>query len=173
MPCKFALTGVPTEAGRARSSRYTELRTQMTQFKILSIRPRAPMAITFHAHVLDISEEDSVTRVILSVDDTLEAERYLMTQRKHAFSGEDVRFGMNDVYIETCGQGWSWYGHIDAFDLFDNRVRVQLDAEAAHRIGDDGVIEVSFDLTGDERAALRAALRTTFAGQKCYADWVV
>jgi hypothetical protein len=131
------------------------------------------MAITFHAHMLDISEEDWGIRVILSVDDTLEAERYLMTQRKHMFTDRDVRFGMDDVYIETCGQGWSWYGHVDSFELFDNRIRVQLDAVAARRIDDDGVIEVSFDLTQEQRAALRAALRRTFAGRACYADRVV
>ncbi len=131
------------------------------------------MAITFHAHMLDVSEEDWGIRVILSVDDTLEAERYLMTQRKDTFSEQDVRFGMDDVYIETCGQGWSWYGHIASFELFENRIRVQLDAEAAHRIDDDGVIEVSFDLTDEKRVALRAALRRTFAGRVCYADRVV
>ena len=131
------------------------------------------MAITFHAHMLDVCEKDWGIRVILSVDDTLEAERYLMTQRKDTFSEQDVRFGMDDVYIETCGQGWSWYGHIDSFELFANRIRVQLDAEAAHRIDDDGVIEVSFDLTDEKRGALRAALRRTFAGRVCYADRVV
>jgi hypothetical protein len=130
------------------------------------------MAITFQAHMLDISEEDWGIRIILSVDDTLEAERYLITQRKHTFTDQDVRFGMDDVYIETCGQGWSWYGHIDSFELFDNRIRVQLDAEAAHRIDDDGVIEVSFDLTNEKRAMLRAALRRTFAGRACYAERV-
>jgi hypothetical protein len=131
------------------------------------------MAITFQAHMLDISEENWGTRIILSVDDTLEAERYLMTQRKHTFTDEDVRFGMNDVYIETCGQGWSWYGHIESFELFDNRIMVQLDAQAAREIDDDGVIEVSFDLTNEKRAALRAALQSTFAGRTCYADRVV
>ena len=131
------------------------------------------MAIAFRAHTVDIAEEDWGIRVILSFDDTLEGERYLMTQRKHRFSDEDVQFGMNDVYIETCGQGWSWYGHIDSFELFANRVRVQLDAMAAREIGDDGVIEVSFALTNEKRAALQAALRTTFADRACYADRVV
>ena len=123
--------------------------------------------------MLDISEEDWGVRIILSVDDTLEAERYLMTQRKDTFTDQDVRFGMDDVYIETCGQGWSWYGHIESFELFDTRVRVQLDAEAARRIDDDGVIEVSFDPMGEKRAALRAALRRTFAGRAYYSDRVV
>jgi len=131
------------------------------------------MAIIFHASMLDISEEDWGIRIILSVDDTLEAERYLMIQRKRTFTDQDVRFGMDDVYIETCGQGWSWYGHIDSFDLFDTRIRVQLDAEAARRIGDDGVIEVSFDPAHEKRAALRAALRKTFAGKACYSDRVL
>jgi hypothetical protein len=131
------------------------------------------MAINFRAHVVDTSEESWGIRVFLSVDDTLAAERYLLTQRKHTFTDEDVRFGMNDVYIETCGQGWSWYGHIESFELFDNRVRVQLDPEAARHIGDDGVVEVSFDLTDEKRSALRVALRRTFAGRACYADRVV
>src|SRR5262249_40155860 len=117
--------------------------------------------------------EDWGIRVILSVDDTLEAERYLMTQRKDAFTDEDVRFGMNDVYFETCGQGSSWYGHIESFELFANRIRVQLDAHAAHEIGDDGVMEVPLDLTIEEGAALRAARRRTFAGRAYYADRVV
>jgi hypothetical protein len=131
------------------------------------------MAITFQAHTLDIADEDWGIRVVLSIDDTLETERYLMTQRKHRFTDQDVRFGMNDVYIETCGQGWSWYGHIDSFELFDNRIRVQLDAEAARDLGDDGVIEVSVDLTAERRATLRAALRRTFAGRAYYADRMV
>jgi Immunity protein 10 len=131
------------------------------------------MAIIFHASMLDISEEDWGIRIILSVEDTLEAERYLMIQRKDTFTDQDVRLKMDDVYIETCGQGWSWYGHIDSFELFDTRIRVQLDAEAARRIGDDGVIEVSFAPTAAKRAALRAALRRSFAGRACYSDRVV
>ena len=131
------------------------------------------MSIRFHAHVLEIAEEEWGTRIMLSADATLEAERYLMTQRKHTFSDQDVRFAMDDVYIETCGQGWSWYGHIDSLELFQERVRVQLDATAAERMGDDGVIEVTLDLTEDERGALRAALRKTFAGRPYYADRVV
>jgi hypothetical protein len=37
VPCKFAETRVPTELGRARSSCYTELRSRISQFKILSV----------------------------------------------------------------------------------------------------------------------------------------
>jgi len=37
VPCKFAETQVPTELGWARSSCYTELRSQISQFKILSV----------------------------------------------------------------------------------------------------------------------------------------
>jgi len=40
VPCKFAETRVPTELGRARSPCYTELRSQITQFRILSVGRR-------------------------------------------------------------------------------------------------------------------------------------
>ena len=39
MPCKYASTRVPTELGRGRSSCYTELRSRISQFKKLSVRP--------------------------------------------------------------------------------------------------------------------------------------
>jgi hypothetical protein len=128
------------------------------------------MAILFHASTLEISEEDWGIRILLSADETLDAERYLTIQRKDTFSDQDVRLQMDDVYIETCGQGWSWYGHIDSFELFDTRIRVQLDEEAARRIGDDGAIEVSFDPADEKHAALRAALRRAFVGRAYYSD---
>jgi len=48
VPCKFAETRVPTALGRARSSCYTELRSRIPQFKILSVgrsRRLSPMTI--------------------------------------------------------------------------------------------------------------------------------
>ena len=131
---------------------------------------RGTMPVRFHAPFVQTSEEDWGTLIVLSADETLEAERYLMIQRKPSFSEEDRKFGMNDVYIETCGQGWSWYGHIDSFRLFPNRVIVQLDATAAAEMRDTGLIEVSFALPPEQLAALREALQRAFEGRAYYTD---
>jgi hypothetical protein len=128
------------------------------------------MPIRFHASVVHTSEVEGVLRIMLSVDETLESERYLMIQRLLTPSVDDIRRGMNEVYIETCGQGWSWYGHIEAFRLFPKRIQVQLDAVAAAEIRDDGAVDVSFDLPLEEFARLRRALQRAFDGRPYYAE---
>jgi hypothetical protein len=128
------------------------------------------MAITFHAELVDTSPKDWGTQVAWSVDSDLAAERYLVVMRASEFSEQDVRLGMNSVYIETCGQGWSWYGHIVAFELFPDRVSVQLDAEAAKHIRDDGRIEVTFDLDAARLVDLKTSLSRVFDGYAYYVD---
>ena len=128
------------------------------------------MPIAFHAAIVSATDEGWGTLVLFSADETLEAERYLMIQRAHSYSEQDIRLGVNDVYIETCGQGWSWYGHIESFQLFPDKVTVQLDAEAADRMRDTGAIEATFDLPPEKLAELRAALRRAFFGRCCYSE---
>lgn len=128
------------------------------------------MPITFNASVVRATEESWGTLILFSVDETLEAEQYLMIQRQREFSKQDARFGMNDVYIETCGQGWSWYGHILAVELLKGMIKIQLDAEAAARLNDNGVIEVSFELAEDEFWHLTSSLRRAFVGRSYYSE---
>ena len=128
------------------------------------------MPITFHAGLVDMSPKDWGTQVGWSVDADLAAERYLVVMRASEFTEQDVRLGMDNVYIETCGQGWSWYGHIVAFELFRDRVSVQLDAEAAKHMRDDGRIEVTFELDAARLRELRAGLGRVFAGYGYYVD---
>lgn len=66
--------------------------------------------ISFHANHVAVTREDWGHLIMLSVDEDLDSEQYLMLQRKHRFTDQDIRFGMDDIYVETCGQGWSWYG---------------------------------------------------------------
>jgi hypothetical protein len=108
--------------------------------------------------------------IVWSVDEDLSAERYLMLQRKSEFSEQDVRLGMADVYIECCGQGWSWYGHIVSFELSPDKVRVQLDSEAAKRMRDDGHIEVTFTANAVRFTELQTALKQVFDGYSYYKE---
>jgi hypothetical protein len=128
------------------------------------------MPIAFHAEFVQATNEGWGTLVVLSADETLEAERYLIVQRATEYSEQDKRLGMDDVYIETCGQGWSWYGHIESFRLCPKKITVQLDGEAAARIGDTGAIEASFSLSPEEFANLREALRQAFSGCPYYSE---
>jgi hypothetical protein len=75
------------------------------------------MPTEFDARHVQASKEDWGHLVIWSLDDNLEAEQYLMLQAKDEHTEQDVRLGMNDVYVECCGQGWSWYGHIERFHV--------------------------------------------------------
>ena len=107
---------------------------------------------------------------MLSADEDLVSEQYLMLQGKECYDDQDVRFGMDDIYIETCGQGWSWYGNIEHFELARTRVFVQLSREAASRMGNDGRVETTFSLDDVAYAHLRNMLGRIFEGKGYYHD---
>ena len=126
------------------------------------------MPITFHTHDLDISKKDWGWKVVWGAPEDVAAERYLMLQRAGRFTEQDVQFGRADIYIECCGQGWSWFGHIVSFELLRDRVRVQLDATAASEMHNDGHVEVSFTLSDARFAELQRALTQIFDGYSYY-----
>jgi len=128
----------------------------------------AIVAISFHAELVDVSRKDWGWLIAWSVDEDLAAERYLVLQRADEPTEQDIRMGMEGVYIECCGQGWSWYGHIVSFELCRNRVLAQLDSEAAQRMRDDGRIEATFKLSDERFAELRSALNQVFHGYGYY-----
>jgi hypothetical protein len=81
--------------------------------------------IRFHANHVVVTREAWGDLVVFSVDENLASEQYLMLQAKDQHDDRDVRLGMDDIYVETCGQGWSWYGNIKSFELSRNRVCVE------------------------------------------------
>ena len=126
--------------------------------------------ITFHATNVSVTQEDWGTLVLWSADENLACERYLMLQAADEYDEQDVRFGMDDIYIETCGQGWSWYGNIEHFELTRNRVVVQLSEEAATDMDDDGKIDATFFLGAGAYERLRKTLQKIFKGKDYYRD---
>ena len=126
--------------------------------------------ISFHANQVAVTREDWGHLVILNAGEDLTSELYLMLQRNHFFTDQDVRFCMNDVYIETCGQGWSWYGNIEHFELSRDRVSVQLSLEAATHMRNDGKIDVTFSLDADAYSNLRQTLGKIFDGKDYYRE---
>jgi Immunity protein 10 len=130
------------------------------------------MPTGFVADQMSVTEEHGVLVVALGAPSTEEEDFYLMLQHKDEYDEQDVNFGMNEPYIEYCGQGWSWYGHIDQFELLRDRVKVQMNETAASRMGNDGHIEVQFSLGEQEFGRLRAALRRTFYGRAFFIEGV-
>lgn len=129
--------------------------------------------ISFHANYVAVTREDWGDLVVLSADEDLVSEQYLMLQAKDRYDDQDVRLGMDDIYIETCGQGWSWYGNIEFFELTRNCVSVQLSHEAATRMGNDGKMEATFSLDETAYAHLRKTLQKIFDGEDYYRDATV
>lgn len=119
----------------------------------------------FTAQQLSITEESGVLVIGFGAPSTEEEDFYLMLQHKDEYDEQDVEFGMNEPYIEYCGQGWSWYGHMDRFTLMRDRVEIQMNHAAASHMGNDGHIEVGFSLSDQEFDRLSVALQRTFNGQ--------
>ncbi len=124
----------------------------------------------FHATTFNVTEERGVLITTLAAPSTEEEDFYLMLQHKEEHDAQDVKFGMDKPYIEYCGQGQSWYGHILSFGLSRDRIRIRMDEEAAAHMRNDGHIEVTFELGEVEFAELRSAVHATFEGQLYFAD---
>ena len=128
------------------------------------------MPVGFTATLFSVVVERGVQIISLGAPSVGEDDFYLMLQHKDEHSLQDAKLGMDKPYIDYCGQGWSWYGHIDKFELSHDRVRVRMDTEAAAHMRNDGHIEVRFTLDDDQYAELRSALRRTFNGCGYYRD---
>jgi hypothetical protein len=109
----------------------------------------------------------------LAAPSTDQHDFYLMLQHRQVYDDQDKRLGMDKPYIEFCGQGWSWYGHILSFQLFRDRIQVSMDNKAACKMGNDGLMEITFAVGDDEFDTLRGALGTTFKGQSYFKECVL
>jgi hypothetical protein len=123
------------------------------------------MPVGFVADQWSVVDEGGLLVTSLSAASTEEDDFYLLLQHKRVYGAQDARMGMDQPYIEYCGQGWSWYGRILGFRLHRDRVEVQMDAHAAGEMGNDGRIEVRFALADAPFQALRRALAQSFAGR--------
>ena len=133
------------------------------------------MPILIQATAVTVREEAWGLVVSWGIDPPPEDEdvcSYLMLQRKTPFDEQDRHLGHDNVYIECCGQGWSWYGHITRFELHRDSVRVIFAPEAAARMRDDGRVRVDFTVDDPTFRGLQVALGRVFDGFGYYADMV-
>lgn len=131
------------------------------------------MPTGFVANAVSAEENDEGLLIVtLGAPSVEDDDFYLMLQHLDEHDEQDVQLGMDQPYIEYCGQGWSWYGHILSFTLQRDRVDVQMDAHAAQEMDNDGHIEVRFELAEPQFQALRVALQRTFAGRAYFHEAV-
>ena len=128
------------------------------------------MSAGFTATELSVLQEDDALITTLAAAAAKGEPVYLMFQRADEYDEQDMALGMDEPYIEYCGQESSWYGHMHAVILHPNRLSVQMDAEAAMQMDDDGQIDVRFNLSPEKYARLQQALRTTFDGCEYYRE---
>jgi hypothetical protein len=126
------------------------------------------MAITFDAQEVSITEEFGVHIIALSGATSGDDDLYLMVQYQDSYTSQDVQLGMAEPYIELCGQGWSWYGHIDRFELRRDCVWLQMDTHAASEMKNDGEFEVRFVIGDGQFDELRTALTQAFSKKTCF-----
>ena len=123
------------------------------------------MPVGFVATDFNAALENRVWIVTLGAPSTEEDDFYLMFQNKQGnYSKQDIKFGWDKPYVEFCGQGWSWYGHMNGVELKREMIRVAMGHEAAEHMQNDGIIEVKFRLTDPEFEKLKLTLQEIFNG---------
>jgi hypothetical protein len=120
------------------------------------------MPTSFFATQFAVLEQDGVLITTFGAPSTHDDDYYLMLQLGLSQTRQDVELGMDEPYLEYCGQGWSWYGEIELFELFRNRVVAKMSSRAAAHMGNDGIIGAEFEFDEFEFLALRQSLERTF-----------
>lgn len=108
--------------------------------------------------------------VVFGSIEGMDGQPYLMLQLAHGFTADDVRLGQDRPYIEINNQGWSWYGHVNKFELHRDRVFVQMDREAQERMENDGAFTFNISLSDETFKEVKAAVADIFRGSDCYAS---
>lgn len=127
------------------------------------------MTISFDATYTDVSKE-SWGSIVTFAESKNTDDQYLMFQAKDEYDKQDIKLGMNDIYIECCGQGWSWYGHIVSIVLTPKTITVQLDNEAADEMSNNGLIQINLLIEQSEISKLKSEFSNIFSG-KCYYEF--
>ncbi len=122
----------------------------------------------FKANNFSATSEDWGWLTVLWASSTEDEDFYLMFQRAYEFTEGEILFGQDKPYIEYCGQGWSWYGHILSVKLQRESISIQMDKEAASEMDNDGQLEITFNLDDRESQKLERALENTFEGFDYY-----
>jgi hypothetical protein len=130
------------------------------------------VAPAFVATQVNVHEEHGVLVTTLSAPSAEDDDFYLMFQHKDRHTAQDVKWGMTEPYVEYCGQGCSWYGEMEAVELFANRLCVRMSKIAAEHMQNGGLLEVSFVLGGSDFDQLRSALRRTFGSRAYFVERV-
>jgi hypothetical protein len=127
---------------------------------------------TFAATAVSVLDEHGVLVTTLSAPSAAGDDFYLMFQHKEPYTAQDTKLGMDKPYVEYCGQGCSWYGEMEAVELFSDRLLVRMSKVAAAHMQNGGLLEVLFSCDASEFGQLRDALRRTFNGQRYFIDRV-
>ena len=124
------------------------------------------MPVTFLATQLSITVQDGVLRTALAGPSTVRSadDDYLLLQLTLAPTPQDIALGMAQPHLEYGTQHWSWYGEIECFELFDDRVVATMSPAAAAHMKNDGILEAVFDFGTGRFAELKRALQSTFHG---------
>ncbi len=115
-------------------------------------------------------EEDSSAWVVGFADSEFGARRYLQLHRAKSPHPQDVELGLDGYHVELDDPSQSCHGGIASLELFDDRVVVAFDADAAAVLGGRTAVVVAFALRAKQLDQLRAGLAWIFKGDGCFLD---
>jgi hypothetical protein len=95
---------------------------------------------------------------------------FLTFQRAYEFDDEDVRLGMDAVYVERNDQGFSGYGGMCSVVLYPNRLHIDFDDRGTAFMGGITATDVAFEFSSERFEALRLGLLRCFSGFSYFHD---
>ena len=118
-----------------------------------------------------VSIEDSAEAWLVGfADNEYNPRNYLRLQRDRAPSSADIELGLDAYHLELNDPTQTAFGGIAAFELYRDRVMVELDDETASVCGDVWEISIDFTLGDMQFRQLKDRLAKMFQDDNCFMD---
>ncbi len=127
------------------------------------------MTPDFKAAYCESADEDDYSQVWLGTEQS-ETLDYLTFQRAHEFDEQDIRLGLDGVYVERNDQGFSGYRGMRNVVLFRDRLHIDFDERGTRFMGGIPAMDVVFEFSDEVFSTLRRELQKIFRGYDYFHD---
>ncbi|WMS87524.1 Imm10 family immunity protein [Pleionea litopenaei] len=105
------------------------------------------------------NQDDNYMVMLGFADDEFEPSKFVIIQKAHEYDDQDVKLGMDKLYIKVEDQSRAKYGGVSSFTLDDNCLVIELEQDTQSSLKVDGNIRVTLEANHPELESTLSVLK--------------